>query len=484
MTMTLIPLTDLCEDSENLRVVYDPDQLAEMATSIEAVGLINPLTVRKSGDKWMVVAGHRRLRALRSIHKKSEFMVPCIVDDADRQRTTAVMLVENLQRVDLDPIEEAKGYLRLTTEFGLKPKQLASTVGRKLQHVMDRLALLQLPDEVQAKIGDGLSLESAVRLTKITDPKKRQELVKDAAKGKLQSWSIDSALRSQQKAEDEAKLTKELAKSMLTVYGSMEDAGISWHEVEFITGLVHGDVKGYVAQSDHVLVRRGPKVDVYRRRTEEEMAARARGRDVAETPHDLWMDARSDWMDECQDLRARQWQEYALLVAGLPESTLRFVVAELAAYEAVLHEDARPSYNASRKIVDWLSLPDPSEETPTPPSVLVARWMEAEPQQIGRKLVVWVLRHALRFPNLEASPHLWDRLRVHLEELSLLQMPVFETPEPWQDDAGVWVTDRPAPVEEGDVSPDEHLESAYEDLTYVDYDDEYGEEGWDDDDVF
>ena len=484
MTMILIPLTELCEDDENLRVQYDSDQLSEMATSIQSVGLINPLTVRKSGDKWMVIAGHRRLRALRSIHKKADFKVPCIVDDADRQRTTAVMLVENLQRVDLDPVEEAKGYLRLTTEFGLKPKQLASTVGRKMQHVMDRLALLQLPEDVQAKIGDGLSLESAVRLTKITDPKKRQELVKDAAKGKLQSWSIDSALRSQQRAEDEAKLTKELAKSMLTVYATMDDAGVAWSDVEFVTGLEHGDVKGYVAQPDHVLVRRGPKVDVYRRRTAEEIAARARGREVAETPHDLWMDARADWVDQCQELRARQWQEHAQVVAGLPESTLRFVVAELAAYEAVLHEDARSAYNASRMIVDRLGLPDFSEDGPTPPSVLVARWMEAEPQQVGRKLVVWVLRHSIRFPNLEASPHLWERLRVHLQELSLLEMPVFDAPEPWQDDAGVWVTDRPAPVEEGDVSPDEHLESAYEDLTYADYDDEYGEEGWDDDDVF
>lgn len=176
-------ITDVYELVEYSTLVPSPDNvredigdLTDLVTSIYQNGLQQALRVQPVNEDGLhvIIAGHRRHAALGSLIEQGLWFGPIAVmvsattlEDHDR---VAAMLVENLQRTDLNPVEEAKAFARLTKEFGYKQSELASKIGRSASYVSDRLALLKLPDEALDLVRIGkVRLDLAVKLTKIGD---------------------------------------------------------------------------------------------------------------------------------------------------------------------------------------------------------------------------------------------------------------------------------------------------------------------------
>ena len=131
---------------------FDESEMAELAASLKASGLLQPITVRRRGDAYELVTGERRLRAATSLGWTE---IQAIVRDLDEQTMLVVALIENLQRTDLNAIEEARGYRRLIDEFQLTQQQVADAVGKDRTTITNLLRVLSLPDEVQALVATG-----------------------------------------------------------------------------------------------------------------------------------------------------------------------------------------------------------------------------------------------------------------------------------------------------------------------------------------
>lgn len=142
-----IRISDIEPNPRQPRQDFDPAALEELAQSIRENGVISPITLRKTGDTYQIIAGERRWRASRmaGLHE-----IPAIVLDVDEQTAYALALIENLQREDLNPMEEAEGYRRLMDELHLTQEQAASRVGVSRPAVANALRLLALPDSVAA----------------------------------------------------------------------------------------------------------------------------------------------------------------------------------------------------------------------------------------------------------------------------------------------------------------------------------------------
>ena len=125
---------------------FDPDALMELAASIEASGLLQPVIVRSSGAGYELVAGERRWRAVQQL---GWARVPAVVRDVDDRALLTLALIENLQRDDLSPMDEARGYDRLQSEFQVSQAEVARLVGRNRATVANSLRLLTLPEDVQ-----------------------------------------------------------------------------------------------------------------------------------------------------------------------------------------------------------------------------------------------------------------------------------------------------------------------------------------------
>jgi ParB family chromosome partitioning protein len=131
---------------------FDEGHLKQLAASIEKHGILQPIVVRRHGDKYQLIMGERRLRAARIAGKRS---VPAIVRDAGDADSLKFALMENLQREDLNPIEEAKGYNELKEVFDLSIKEIAELLGRDRSTVSNTLRLLALPKIVQDMLAGG-----------------------------------------------------------------------------------------------------------------------------------------------------------------------------------------------------------------------------------------------------------------------------------------------------------------------------------------
>ena len=135
-------------------------KLNELAASIKAHGVLLPILLRRDGGRLEVVAGERRLRAARMAGLDT---VPALVKELSSAQALEVALVENLQREDLNPIEQAEAYLRLQDEFGLTQEEVARRVGRDRSSVANALRLLKLPKQVQADLVEGVLSEGHAR---------------------------------------------------------------------------------------------------------------------------------------------------------------------------------------------------------------------------------------------------------------------------------------------------------------------------------
>ena len=131
------------------RVAFAPDKLAELAASIRQSGVIQPIVVRSAVDGYEIIAGERRWRAAQKAGLKK---LPCIVQDVSDQEMLELALVENVQRDDLSPIEEAQAYQLMVDKFGLSHAAIAARVARSRSAITNTLRLLQLPSSIQEMV--------------------------------------------------------------------------------------------------------------------------------------------------------------------------------------------------------------------------------------------------------------------------------------------------------------------------------------------
>ena len=171
-----IRLSDIEPNPRQPRQDFDPAALEELAQSIRENGIITPITLRKTGDTYQIIAGERRWRASRmaGLHE-----IPAVVLDVDENTAYALALIENLQREDLNPMEEAEGYRRLTQELGLTQEQAARRVGISRPAVANALRLLSLPKAVAALLRDKeISAGHARALLPLEDPQRMEQAAK------------------------------------------------------------------------------------------------------------------------------------------------------------------------------------------------------------------------------------------------------------------------------------------------------------------
>jgi len=174
----------------------DDARLRELAQSIETNGIIQPIVVRRVGDRFQIIAGERRWRAARLAGLRR---VPIVVHEVapGAERTLLEMaLVENLQREDLNPIEEAHAYRRLADQFQLRQEDIATAVGKDRASVANVLRLLKLPDEVRAEVAAGrLSMGHARALLSLTDEADQRRMARDVIARSLSVRETESLVK-------------------------------------------------------------------------------------------------------------------------------------------------------------------------------------------------------------------------------------------------------------------------------------------------
>ena len=188
-----IPLSRIRPNPFQPRREFDPAELQELEASLRTSGLIQPISVRRHGDAFELIAGERRVRAATNLGWTE---ISAMVRDFDDRTMLVLALVENLQRTNLNPLEEARGYRRLIDEFNLTHQQVAEAVGKDRTTVTNLLRILGLPDSVQRMVEDGrLSTGHARALLGLADAAAVTEVAGVAASRGLSVRDVEQLVR-------------------------------------------------------------------------------------------------------------------------------------------------------------------------------------------------------------------------------------------------------------------------------------------------
>ena len=195
-----IDINDIRPGSAQPRKNFDEAKLNELAGSIKANGVITPIIVRESKNGYELVAGERRWRASRIAGLRT---VPCIIRDFDDKQNALVAIIENMQREDLDPIEEAQGLRSMTEKFGLTQEQVSSSLGKSRTYIANSIRLLKLPEEIQEYISSGqMSAAHGRTIINIPDKARQKEIADKIIRNDL---SVRATERLAEKVKDELK---------------------------------------------------------------------------------------------------------------------------------------------------------------------------------------------------------------------------------------------------------------------------------------
>jgi len=180
-----IDINDIKPNANQPRKTFDEEKLEELAASIEEHGLIQPVVLRKAGKGYEIVAGERRWRAARKIGIKE---LPCIVKDLTDEENMLLAIIENMQREDLNPIEEAEGIKQMIDTYGLTQEQVSKSVGKSRPYIANCLRILKLPASIVSYVAEGeLSAGHAKALAGLDDEERQLELAEETIK---YGWSV------------------------------------------------------------------------------------------------------------------------------------------------------------------------------------------------------------------------------------------------------------------------------------------------------
>ena len=195
-TINKLPIGEIEPNRNQPRKSFDEEELDNLADSIAQFGLIQPIVVRPMSDgSYQIVAGERRWRASRLAGLNE---VPVIIKPLTDEETALLALVENLQRADLNPIEEAEGYRRLIEEYGITQEQASDKLGKSRSSIANSMRLLNLPDDVKEMVEEGsLSAGGARALIPLQDEKKINECAVYAVLDKMSVREIEAMVKSE-----------------------------------------------------------------------------------------------------------------------------------------------------------------------------------------------------------------------------------------------------------------------------------------------
>ncbi|MGL5260581.1 MAG: ParB/RepB/Spo0J family partition protein [Lachnospiraceae bacterium] len=215
---SIVSINKIEPNKEQPRKNFDEDTLLELAESIKQFGLLQPILVQDRKDYYEIIAGERRWRASKIAGLKE---VPVIIKNLTEQEIVEISLIENIQRENLNPIEEALAYKRLLTEFNLKHDKLAERVSKSRTAVTNSIRLLKLTDDVQQMlIQDMISTGHARALLAIEDEEEQYNLAQKVFDEKMSVRDIEKYIKSLGKPE---KKKKEVNKSIEVIYKEMEE---------------------------------------------------------------------------------------------------------------------------------------------------------------------------------------------------------------------------------------------------------------------
>ena len=208
------------------RANFDEDKLLELTDSIKKHGVLSPILVRELGlNKYEVIAGERRLRASIKAGLKT---IPCLVDQKKDQDALESALIENLQREDLNAVEEARGYDRLKREFGLTQDEVATSTGKARSTIANSIRLLSLPAKVLDLLSSGQIEKGHAKLLASLDPKEAEAAADNIIKNKLTVKDLSNI--SQKKKGSTTPTKKNKDTDLLNIEQEMSDA--FGHKVE------------------------------------------------------------------------------------------------------------------------------------------------------------------------------------------------------------------------------------------------------------
>lgn len=214
----MVKLSKVEPNREQPRKNFDEDSLQELAESLKQFGMLQPILVQNRGDYYEIIAGERRWRAAKIAGLKE---VPVIVRELTDQEIVEISLIENIQREDLNPIEEAQAYKRLLTEFHLKQDEVAERVSKSRTAVTNSMRLLKLCDEVQKMVVDDMiSTGHARALISIEDPEEQYLIAQKIFDEKLSVREVEKLVKDLHKPP---KPPKEENKTLEAIYQEISE---------------------------------------------------------------------------------------------------------------------------------------------------------------------------------------------------------------------------------------------------------------------
>ena len=217
---TLVKITKVEPNREQPRKNFDEDALLELAESIKQFGLLQPILVQDRKDYYEIIAGERRWRAAKLAGLKE---VPVIIKNLTEQEIVEIALIENIQREDLNPIEEALAYKKLLEEFNLKQDEVAERVSKSRTAVTNSMRLLKLSDEVQRMIIDEMITTGHARaLLGVADPEQQYILAQRIFDEKLSVREIEKIVKNMGKPAKEKK-DKSIDESLQVIYQDISE---------------------------------------------------------------------------------------------------------------------------------------------------------------------------------------------------------------------------------------------------------------------
>ena len=221
-----VPVAAIRPNPYQPREAFDEEAISALADSIREVGLLQPVLVRPAGDGFELVAGERRWRAARRVGLQ---VIPALVRETDDNTALEQGLVENLQREDLNPLEEAAAYQQLVEDFHLTHEQVAARVGKSRAAISNTLRLMQLPPSIQRSVREGqLTMGHARALLGTPDRAFQEALAKRIVKDDLSVRQVEQAVRARSERDDSKQ------RSTSGVAGKMRPPGLA--ELEEMLG--------------------------------------------------------------------------------------------------------------------------------------------------------------------------------------------------------------------------------------------------------
>ena len=212
-SVTEVGINQVEPNSEQPRKVFDQEKLEALAESIKNHGVVQPIIVRREGSYYKIVAGERRWRAAKLAGLKT---IPVIIKDITSREVMEIALIENLQREDLNPIEEAEAYQKLIEEYSITQEEVAKIVGKSRAAIANSVRLLTLTDEIKEMLTDGrLTSGHARTLVTISDPQRQNQLAKIIVEKNLTVRESEKLAASESKPKSKTEKSKVMSKESI-----------------------------------------------------------------------------------------------------------------------------------------------------------------------------------------------------------------------------------------------------------------------------